>query len=131
MRDNIDKGKNIIFFQKNIYDCFNEFQDDFVCIYFSEPIPIKVRLIKIILALGYGKESVLNRKTVVELKEILIRELEYERLIICFNHFERLTKRSFQIHQSLNSLNNIQFICNFQGKFKNEIYPFFQDIYHC
>ena len=126
LKDNLNKGKNVIFFQKSVYNCFTNLQDDFLCVYFSEPIPVKIRLIKIIQALGYNKLSVLTRKSIAELKEVLIKELKYERLIICFNHFERLTKRTVQIYQSLNSLNNIQFFCNFQGKFKNEVYPFFR-----
>ena len=126
LKDNLYDGKNVILFQRRVYDCFTELKDDFLCVYFSEPIPVKVRLIKIIQAIGYGKTSVLNRKTIVELKEILLKELKYDRLIICFNHFERLTKRTVQIYQSLNSLTNIQFLCNFKDKFKSELYPFFK-----
>lgn len=126
MKEKLNDGKNVIFYKKNVYDFFTELQDDFLCVYFSEPISIKVRLIKIIETFVSIKTSVLNRKTIVELKEILIKELKYERLIICFNHFERLTKRAVQVYQSLNSLNNIQFLCNFKDKFKSELYPFFK-----
>ncbi len=126
IRDKIDGGKNIIFYQKSVYDCFTELEDDYSCVYFSEPIPVKVRLIKIIQELDGGDALPLNRKTIDELKEILLKLLKYERLIICFNHFERLTKRTVQIYQSLNSLTNIQFVCNFQNNFKPELYPFFK-----
>lgn len=50
----------------------------------------------------------------------------HERLVIIFNHFERLTKRSVQVYQYLNSLKNIQFICSFSQDFKHEVYPFFK-----
>ncbi len=126
IRDKIDDGKNIIFFQKSVYDCFNELQEDFLCVYFSEPIPVKVRLIKIIQELNGDDTRTLNRKTITELKELLLKQLKYERLIICFNHFERLTKRTVQIYQSLNSLTNVQFVCNFQNNFKSELYPFYK-----
>jgi hypothetical protein len=124
--DKIDDGKNVIFYQKSVYDCFNELQEDFLCVYFSEPIPVKVRLIKIIQELNGDDIRSLNRKTISELKEILLKQLKYERLIICFNHFERLTKRTVQIYQSLNSLTNVQFVCNFQNNFKSELYPFYK-----
>ena len=107
IRDKIDDGKNVIFYQKNVYDCFNELQEDFLCVYFSEPIPIKVRLIKIIQELNGDDSCTLNRKTITELQEILLKQLKYERLIICFNHFERPTKRTVQIYQSLYSLTNV------------------------
>ena len=126
IRDKIDDGKNVIFFQKSVYDCFNELNEDFLCVYFSEPIPVKVRLIKIIQELNGDDTRTLNRKTITELKEILLKQLKYERLIICFNHFERLTKRTVQIYQSLNSLTNVQFVCNFQNNFKSELYPFYK-----
>ena len=126
IRDKINDGKNVIFFQKSVYDCFNELQEDFLCVYFSEPIPVKVRLINIIQELNGDDSRSLNRKTITELKEILLKQLKYERLIICFNHFERLTKRTVQIYQSLNSLTNVQFVCNFQNNFKSELYPFYK-----
>ena len=126
IRDKINDGKNIIFFQKSVYDCFNELKEDFLCVYFSEPIPVKVRLINIIQELNGDDSRSLNRKTITELKEILLKQLKYERLIICFNHFERLTKRTVQIYQSLNSLTNVQFVCNFQNNFKSELYPFYK-----
>ena len=126
IRDKIDDGKNVIFFQKSVYDCFNELKEDFLCVYFSEPIPVKVRLINIIQELNGDDSRYLNRKTITELKEILLKQLKYERLIICFNHFERLTKRTVQIYQSLNSLTNVQFLCNFQNNFKSELYPFYK-----
>lgn len=61
IRDKIDDGKNIIFFQKSVYDCFTELEEDYSCVYFSEPIPVKVRLIKIIQVLDSDDALPLNR----------------------------------------------------------------------
>lgn len=123
--EKISKGKNIIFYNKNIYECYNQLQDDYFCIYFNEPTPVKDRLIKIINETSGENNSSLNRLTIAALKDYLIKELKYTRLIICFNHFERLTNKSVQVYQSLHSLENIQFVCSFNAKFKNEIYPFY------
>lgn len=101
-------------------------KDDYLCIYFNEPTPVKVQLIKVIEELSPNNIYSLKRLTIDELKEILIKELTHERLIITFNHFERLTKRTVQVYQYLNSLNNIQFICSFSQSFKPEVYPFFK-----
>jgi hypothetical protein len=122
----INDGKNLIFYNKSVYNCYEELQDDYISIYFNEPTPIKVRLIKIINQLSDDSKLSLNRLTIDELKEILVKELKYERLVIIFNHFERLTKRTVQVYQYLNTLNNIQFICSFSQDFKPEIYPFFK-----
>lgn len=123
--EKINNGKNIIFYNKNIYDCYKQLEDDYFCIYFNEPTPVKGRLIKIIKAISDEDNASLNRFTIASLKDILIKKLKYERLIICFNHFERLTNKSVQVYKSLNSLENIQFVCSFKDKFKKEIYPFY------
>ena len=101
-------------------------KDDYICIYFNEPTPVKVRLVKLINEVNGDNKPSLNRLTIAELKEILVKELEYERLVITFNHFERLTKSAVQVYQYLNSLPNIQFICSFSNDFKPKIYPFFK-----
>jgi hypothetical protein len=122
----ISEGKNIIFYNKSVYDCYNKLKDNHICIYFNEPTPVKVRLIKIINELSDDNKLSLNRLTITELKDILVKELHYERLVITFNHFERLTKRTVQVYQNLNSLSNIQFICSFSQDFKPEVYPFYK-----
>jgi hypothetical protein len=122
----ISEGKNIIFYNKSVYDCYTKLKDNYVCIYFNEPTPVKVRLIKIINELSDENKLSLNRLTITELKDILVKELQYERLVITFNHFERLTKRTVQVYQHLNSLSNIQFICSFSQDFKPEVYPFYK-----
>lgn len=125
LRQKIDDGKNLIFYKKTVFDCYEELEDDYLCIYFNEPTPVKDKLIKIIDEITSENNSSLNRLTIAALKDNLIKELKYARLIICFNHFERLTNKSVQIYQSLNSLKNIQFVCSFNKKFKKEIYPFY------
>jgi len=121
----ISESKNIIFYNKSVYECYNELKDDYICIYFNEPTPVKVRLVKIINEISGDNKPSLNRLTVAELKDILIKELGYERLVIIFNHFERLTKRTVQVYQSLNSLKNIQFICSFSDSLNREVYSFY------
>jgi hypothetical protein len=59
-----------------VYDCFNELQEDFLCVYFSEPILVKVRLINIIQELNGDDIRSLNHKTIAELKEILLKQLK-------------------------------------------------------
>lgn len=126
LKGEISNGKNIIFYDKSIFDCYNKLKDDYICIYFNEPTPVKVRLMKVVDELAPDTNYSLNRLTIAELKEILFKELTHDRLIITFNHFERLTKSTVQVYQYLNSMNNIQFVCSFSQEFKPEIYPFFK-----
>lgn len=123
--DKIEKGENIIFYKKNIHECFNLLMEEYFCVYFNEPQPVKSVLIHIInKKRDYDDSLSLNRKTIPELEEILIKELNNERLIILFNHFERLTNRSVQFFLSLNIFENVQFVCSFSGKLKKEVHPF-------
>jgi len=126
LRRKIDDGKNLIFYKKSVFDCYEKLEDDYLCIYFNEPTPVKGKLVKIIAELSDDNKRALNRKTIAELKEKLVKELAYERLIITFNHFERLTKSAVQVFQYLNTLKNIQFICSFSNDFKPGIYPFYK-----
>lgn len=137
IEEKLDSGVNIIFYDKDIYPLFSRLNEEYRCIYFNEPVPVKMRLIELIEKVSSNKRLSLRRLTISELREIFVRELAYERIIIMFNHFERLTKRSVEFYQFINSLPNVTFICSFKRNFKPEVYPFFktfflvnQDEYH-
>lgn len=126
IREELSAGKNLIFYNKNVYEYYNSLHNDFICIYFNEPVPVKPRLIESIEKISGKKNNSLTRLTISELKALFVEELQYEKLVIIFNHFERLTKSSVQVYQYLNSLENVQFICSFNKNFKPEAYPFFK-----
>ncbi len=126
IKEQIDNGNNLIFYNKDVYKYYDGLMNDYLCIYFNEPLPVKVRLIECINKVSNRKRPSLKRQTMAELKNILVKELKYEKLVIIFNHFERLTKRSVQIYQYLNSLDNVRFICSFKKNFKPDVYPFFR-----
>ena len=126
IKDDINNGRNLIFYNKDVYNCYKQLQNDYLCIYFNEPLPVKVRLIESINIISGNRKPSLNRLTIAELRDLLVKRLKYKTLIILFNHFERLTKRSVQAYQYLNSLENIRFICSFNKNFKPEVYSFFR-----
>lgn len=126
IREKVDEGKNIIFYNRDIYTCYDEFMDDYLSIYFNEPLPVKVILIECINKVPGSRRDSLKHLTIAELRKIFVKELKYERLVIFFNHFERLTKRDVKIHQYLNSLKNVQYICSFKNEFKPVVYPFYK-----
>jgi hypothetical protein len=125
IKDDINNGRNLIFYNKDVYNCYKQLKNDYLCIYFNEPLPVKVRLIESINIISGNRKPSLNRLTIAELRDLLVKRLKYKTLIILFNHFERLTKRSVQAYQYLNSLENIRFVCSFNKNFKPEVYSFF------
>ena len=126
MLDRIGKGKNLLFYNISVNKCYEKLNGDYLCVYFNEPTPIKMRLIEIINIISKDYEYSLDYLTISKLKDILIQELKSDSLIILFNNFDMLTKRTVQIYQYLNDMPNIQFVCSFSQKFKPEIYPFFK-----
>ncbi len=127
IKETINEGKNLLFYNKSVNRCYDELKDDYLCVYFNEPIPIKGKLIEIINSISESNNHSLNYLTITELQDILIKDLKSDGLVIMFNNFDRLTYRTVQVYQHLNSLSNIQFICSFSKNFKPEIYPFFKE----
>lgn len=125
--DKIDKNVNIIFYNKNVKEFYTKLKEDYTCVYFNEPTPIKMKLIEIIKKISPDIKRSLDYLTIADLREILIEKLESDNLILLFNNFDMLTKRTVQVYQYLNSLSNIQFVCSFSQQFKTEIYPFFKE----
>ena len=48
IRELIEKGKNLIFYDKDVKPCYDELKDDYLCVYFDEPAPARIRLIEIV-----------------------------------------------------------------------------------
>lgn len=128
IKEDIENGRNLMFYKKDVYNCFKELKSEYLCVYYNEPLPVKMRLVDAMYAISGFTKSQLNSLTIPELTELLVRELESKPLIILFNHFERLTERSLQIYQHLNSMENVHLICSFNvvKTFKPDIYLFFR-----
>lgn len=125
IRELIEKNKNVIFYNKDVKLCYDELKDNYLCVYFDEPSPPRIHLIDIVKRI---KKSGKFKKTLTipELKKLILKELGDDKLIIIFNHFERLNNQSVRPYFDLNESKNIQFICNFTQNFKRQIYPFFK-----
>jgi len=122
----ISKGKNVLFYDENVYYYFDEIRGYHDCIFFNEPVPIKNQLISIINKFLDRKKQSLNRLTIPELLEKLVSLLGHKIFVIMFNNFEKLTKRPVAAYQQLNSLKNIVFVCSFKNNFKKDAYYFFK-----
>ncbi len=126
IRDCINNGKNLMFYDRDVNSCYKVLRKDFVCVYFNEPIPVRVRLMESIYYLSNDKNLNLNNKTIAELQIQLLDLLDGKHLIILFNNFERLTRKAMQAYENLNNEENINFVCSFGQNFKPEIYAFFK-----
>jgi hypothetical protein len=125
IRELIEKGNNLIFYDKDVNPCYDVLKDEYLCVYFDEPTPARIHLIEIVNKIRKGKKFK-KSSSIPEIKKFILKELGKDRLIIIFNHFERLNYQSVRQYQDLNENKNIQFICNFTQHFKEQILPFYQ-----
>lgn len=126
IKDGINNKKNLMFYDMDIHNYYQLLRDEFLCIYFNEPVPVRVRLMESIYYLSDDKNQNLSNRTIAELHGKLLELLKGKRLIILFNNFERLTRKAMQAYQNLNREDNIHFVCSFSQYFKPEIYAFFK-----
>ncbi len=98
IKEDIEKEPNLMFYKKDVHKYFKELKSEYLCVYYNEPLPVKMRLVDAMYAISGFTKAQLNSLTIPELTELLVRELESKTLIILFNHFERLTERYLQIY---------------------------------
>jgi hypothetical protein len=122
----VNNGHNLIFYDKSVSICYHRFKDKYFCIYFDEPVPIRIRLINMIKLINSDYKFKESRITISELKEVIVNILNEQNLIILFNNFQQLSKSAILIYEYLNNRKNIQFICSFNSKFKKEAYNFYK-----
>jgi hypothetical protein len=102
IKDGINNKKNLMFYDMDIHNYYQLLRDEFLCIYFNEPVPVRVRLMESIYYLSDDKNQNLSNRTIAELHGKLLELLKGKRLIILFNNFERLTRKAMQAYQNLN-----------------------------
>ena len=77
IKELIKKKKNLIFYNKDVNQCYEELKDDYLCIYFDEPVPVRAQLIKLLKLINPDYSFNSSHITVVELREAIIQELEW------------------------------------------------------
>lgn len=122
----VKSGNNLIFYNKDVSLCYDKLKDSHLCIYFEEPIPVRIRLIKLLKEINPDYKFNKGNITIAELRVVIIEELNDKNLIIFFNNFEKLNSSSLSVYEYFNSSKNIQFICSFKTKFKKVVYRFYK-----
>lgn len=126
IKELIKERKNLIFYNKDVYPCYKELKDEYICVFFDEPVPTRAKLITILTNINPDFKFNKHNITIAELKEDITKVLDKKNLIILFNNFEKLNKTALEAFTYLNSSKNIQFICSFKNNFKKLNYYFYQ-----
>jgi hypothetical protein len=121
-----EEQENIIIYNRNVNQYYYKLKDNYRCIYFDEPIPVRIKLVEILDTINPDYKYDRNHITIAELKEVILKELGADKLIILFNNFEKLNKRALNAYEYLNKSKNVRFICSFKNRFKNDAYNFYK-----
>lgn len=131
--ENIKNGKNSLIWKKNTYEYADLIKEKYRAVYINETDPIKSKMIKIIREVSklqeiknIESEEQLSKKTKDQLKELLKKRNKKNKLVIIFNHFERLTRTSAQYWMSLVGNPFIVMVGSTFGIHKKEAYGFYK-----
>lgn len=130
--NNIKEGKNTLIWKKNTLPFFDRIKEKYrYSVYINETAPIKTKIIEIIIKVSQLKgrkniktESELSKNTAVQLKEILKKIIQKDKLVIIFNRFENITKSVAQFWLSVSGNKHIVFVGSIWGIYKKEAHGF-------
>lgn len=123
---NIREGKNCLLWQQHTAQYMEAIEEKYEVVYINEPDPIKAKLVEIITAISHDKESTLSRKTVPELKKILESKTARKKVVIIFNHFERITASVARAWLSISEFERVILVGSLFGRFKKGAYGLYK-----
>jgi hypothetical protein len=130
--ENIKAGKSSLVWRKNVFNYVEIISESYVTVYLNELSPIKSKIIQLIFAIQEIRDrkvpesSQLQRMTIEELKEMLFKKSSGIKVVVVFNHFERLTPSTARFWLSVSGHERIIFLGSVCGNFKKEAYGFYQ-----
>jgi len=131
--ENIKNGKNSLIWKKNTLNYVDLIKEKYRAVYINETDPIKSKMVKIIIEVSkiqgiknIETEEQLSKKTKDQLKELLKVRNRKIKLVIIFNHFDRLTRTSAQYWMSLTGNPHIIMVGSNFGVHKKEAYGFYR-----
>lgn len=135
--ENIRVGKNTLIWKNNTLPLVVQIQEKYKnTVYINETAPIKPKIAEIIIKLSSLKgrknvesEAELLKLTAIQLKEVLKKRVQKDKLVIVFNHFENVTKSVAQFWLSVAGNKHVVFVGSVWGTWKKEAYGFYK-IFH-
>ncbi|SCG85966.1 hypothetical protein [Methanobacterium congolense] len=130
--ENIKAGKNSLVWKKNAYNYVEAVSESYAVVYLNELAPIKPKLIQLITAIQETRDrkvpapTQFQRMTIEELKEMLFKKVSGFKVVLVFNHFERLTPATSRFWLSISGHERIVFLGSICGNFKKEAFGFYQ-----
>lgn len=131
--ENIREGRNSLIFKQNTVKYLPFIKEKYRAVYINETSPIKPKMANIIIEVSKmeGRKNIetfeeLQKPTALQLKEILKTRNRQHKLVIVFNHFEKLTPTSKDYWMSLAGDKDIVLVGSQFGNFKDKLYGFYK-----
>lgn len=128
--DCVRENKSVIIYKEDVHKFLPDLANRWTAIFIGDPVPPKQKLIDIALKLGLENKDRLKRLTIEELKELLEAKTKNKKIVILFNHFERMTQLGADTWGFLNSLNSFILVASYYKNFKAVAYTLFQQFEH-
>lgn len=128
--DCVNDNKSVLVYREDVHKFLPDLSNRWTTIFIKEPVPPKPKLVDIAYKLGYEKKDRLRRKTIEELKELLERKTKNKKVVIMFNHFERMTQLAVDAWDFLMSLDSIIVVASYNKNFKSVAYSLYQKMEH-
>ena len=106
----LQKDNNVLLYREELYEHYKNLNKKHKTVYISTPKKGKTAFEQIIKSID--KEHEVKNKTISKLIEEIIESSKYERLYLCIDNFEQLSKRELQNYKELERQENIKIIAN-------------------
>ena len=109
----VNDGKSVLVYREDVHKFLPDLSNRWTTIFIKEPVPPKSKLVDIASKLGYENKDRLRRKTIEELKELLEKKTKNKKVVILFNHFERMTQLGSDTWNFLMNLDSIIVVASY------------------
>jgi hypothetical protein len=63
LKEDIENGRNLMFYKKDVYNYFKQLKNEYLCVYYNEPLPVKMRLVDAMYALDSCLQHSSNKRS--------------------------------------------------------------------
>ena len=126
----VQENKSVLIFKEDVHKFLPELANRWTAVFIGDPVPPKEKLIDLAIKLGLENKDRLKRQTIAELREVIEEGTKNKKIVVLFNHFERLTQLGTDTWDFLNSLDSIIIVASYSKNFKSVAYTLFQKLEH-
>lgn len=126
----VRENKSVLVYKEDVHKFLPDLANRWTTVFVGNPVPPKQKLVDISSKLGLENKDKLRRKTIEELKELLEAKTKNKKVVIMFNHFEKMTQLGADTWGFLNRLESVVIVASYSRSFKSVAYELYQQFEH-